>query len=101
MPKQHIEKRKADYYGLVGDLSFDSVVAIEKEGFAVIDEGSESITLDLSQVQACSSAAMALLLSWLRFAKRRQKQLHFVHLPSALMAMIQRAELESVMGVRV
>jgi len=98
--KQQIEQRKADHYGVVGDLTFESVVFVEKEGFGVIDEGGEKITLDLSHVQVCSSAAVALLLSWLRYANKRQKALLFSGVPASLMAMIQTAELESIITVQ-
>ena len=100
MHKQQIEQRKTDHYGVVGDLTFETVVTIEKEGFAVIDEGGKNITLDLSHVQLCSSAAVALLLSWLRYAKKRQKVLLFSGVPASLMAMIQSAELESIISVQ-
>jgi len=98
--KQQIEQRKTDHYGVVGDLTFESVVTIEKEGFAVINEGGDKITLDLSHVQVCSSAAVALLLSWLRYAKKRQTSLVFSGVPASLMAMIQSAELESIITVQ-
>ncbi len=96
MHKQQIEQLSVDRYGVVGDLSFDSVVDVEKEGFAVINEGGKQVTLDLSQVQACSSAAMALLLSWLRYASKQQKNLIFSGVPASLRAMIKGAQLDNL-----
>ncbi len=100
MHKQQIEQLSVDRYGVVGDLSFDSVVDVEKEGFAVINEGGKQVTLDLSQVQACSSAAMALLLSWLRYASKQQKSLIFSGLPTSLTAMIKGAQLDSLFTIQ-
>ena len=100
MHKQQIERRKEDYYGVVGDLTFESVVSVEAEGYTAIRTGGDSITLDLSHVGVCSSAAVALLLSWLRYARARQKTLLFSGLPASLLAMIRRAELESIITVQ-
>jgi ABC-type transporter Mla MlaB component len=98
--KQQIEQRSVDCYGVIGDLSFDTVVQVEKEGFAIITEGGEQVTLDLSQVQACSSAAMALLLSWLRYASKQQKSLIFSGVPVSLITMIEGAQLDSLFTIQ-
>ncbi len=100
MHKQQIEQLGVDSYGVVGDLSFDSVVEVEQEGFTVINEGGKQVSLDLSQVQACSSAAMALLLSWLRYASKQQKSLVFSGMPASLRAMIKGAQLDSLFTIQ-
>ncbi len=100
MHKQQIEERKPDLFGVVGDISFESVVDVEKEGFAVIAGAGAEITLDLSHVQLCSSAAMALLLSWVRNATALKKKLIFVGVPTRLLAMIEGAQLQSLINVQ-
>ncbi len=100
MHKQQIEQRSVGCYGVIGDLSFDTVVSVEKEGFTIIVEGGEQVTLDLSQVQVCSSAAMALLLSWLRYASKQQKSLAFTGMPASLRVMIKGAQLDSLFTIQ-
>lgn len=100
MLKQQIEERKAGLFGVVGDISFESVVDIEKEGLVIITGSESEVALDLSHVQLCSSAAMALLLSWVRHAAALQKNLVFVGVPASLMTMIEGAQLQSVINVQ-
>ena len=99
MRNQQIEKRKQGVYGVIGDLTFDSVVEVEIEGFEAIKESQEQLVLNLSEVKACSSAALALLLSWLRFAQKQEKKLKFEDTPPILLALIKGAELQVILGV--
>lgn len=99
MRNQQIEKRKQGVYGVIGDLTFDSVVEVEIEGFEAIKESQEQLVLNLAEVKACSSAALALLLSWLRYAQKHEKKLQFEDTPPILLALIKGAELQAILGV--
>ncbi len=99
MRNQQIEKHRAGEYGVVGDLTFDTVVSIEAEGFDAIAESGDQIVLNLSEVKICSSAALALLLSWLRCAQQQKKTLSFKDTPPILLSLIRGAELQAIFGV--
>jgi len=99
MRNQQVEKHRADEYGVVGDLTFDTVVSVEVEGFDAIAESGDQVIIDLSEVKRCSSAALALLLSWLRCAQQQQKTLSFKDTPPTLLALIRGAELQAIFGV--
>ncbi len=99
MRNQQIEKRKIGEYGVIGDLTFDSVVAVEKEGFDAIGESDGQLELNLAEVKLCSSAALALLLSWKRLAQKQEKVLQFKDIPPVLLALIEGAELQAILGV--
>lgn len=99
MRNQQIEKRKNGEYGVIGDLTFDSVVEVEKEGFDAISESDGQLKLNLAEVKLCSSAALALLLSWKRQAKKQEKALQFTDTPPVLLALIKGAGLQVILDV--
>lgn len=78
-------------FELHGRLDFDTVPDV----FAATERlfsGSGEILLDLSAVDACNSAALALLLEWRAEAGRRRRQIRFRNLPQALIAMARTSE---------
>jgi phospholipid transport system transporter-binding protein len=65
-----------------GPLTLAHVAAALNEGNQAIGEGVSSI--DLAEVGELDSSALALLLAWLREAKRRGRDLAFTNLPQGL-----------------
>lgn len=99
MRHQQVEKKQTGLYGVVGELSFESVGLVEKEGWQAIEEVEENITMDLSAVTTCSSAALALLLSWQRHAQKHSKNLVFSQLPQQLRVLIQGAHVDELLVI--
>lgn len=96
MPLQQIEKYKSGAYGVIGDLTFESVVDVEQEGLIIIDGYTHDVVFDLSAVKQCSSAALALLLSWVRAARTKQIGIAFSSIPDQLSLMVKNAQLQEV-----
>lgn len=96
MPVQQIEKHKAGFYGVIGDLTFESVVNIEQDGLQAIRAGSPDLVFDLTAVQKCSSAALALLLSWVRAGQIAGVSVSFKAPPAQLQLMIVNAHLQDI-----
>lgn len=65
-----------------GPLTLAHVAAALGEGNAAIGKGARSV--DLGEVGELDSSALALLLAWLREAKRRNQDLVFTSLPQGL-----------------
>jgi phospholipid transport system transporter-binding protein len=65
-----------------GSLTLANVAAVLAEGNAAIVEGAR--TVDLADVGELDSSALALLLAWLREARRRNLDLVFANLPQGL-----------------
>lgn len=65
-----------------GALTLATVAGVLREGCAAVGEGVR--TVDLSEVGELDSSALALLLAWLREAKRRNRNLAFTNLPQGL-----------------
>lgn len=79
-----------------GELDFDSVADLWKAAESLFR--AEPIhRIDLSGVHRSNSAGVALMVEWLRQARRRQWPLAFVNIPKQMRAIIEVAELETVL----
>ena len=75
-------RREGERMVVSGTLTLASVAAALTEGNAAIGEGAR--TVDLAEVGELDSSALALLLAWLREAKRRNLSIVFTNLPKGL-----------------
>jgi phospholipid transport system transporter-binding protein len=75
-------RRDGERLVVSGSLTLANVAAVLAEGNAAIGEGAR--TIDLAEVGELDSSALALLLAWLREAKRRNLSLAFANLPQGL-----------------
>jgi phospholipid transport system transporter-binding protein len=75
-------RRDGDRMAVSGPLTLANVAAALGEGNAAIGAGARSV--DLGGVGELDSSALALLLAWLREAKRRGGDLAFTNLPQGL-----------------
>lgn len=73
---------------VAGELTANSVVALQSSGENIMRSCNDNITIDLSQVSYASSAGVALLLSWLRSAKEMNKSLVYSNIPECLHGLI-------------
>jgi len=75
-------RRDGEIMRVSGALTLASVAAELEQGKAAIAEGARSV--DLAAVGELDSSALALLLAWLREAKRLGRALTFTNLPQGL-----------------
>ena len=75
-------RREGERMVVSGALTLANVAATLREGNAAIGEGVR--TVDLGEVGELDSSALALLLAWMREAKRQDRNLAFANLPVGL-----------------
>ena len=75
-------RREGERMLVSGPLTLASVAAALREGGAAIEQGVRDI--DLGEVSEVDSSALALLLAWLRDAKRLKRDIAFTNLPKGL-----------------
>jgi len=75
-------RREGERMVVSGALTLANVATILREGSAAIAEGVR--TVDLGEVGELDSSALALLLAWMRAAKRQDRSLVFANLPEGL-----------------
>ena len=94
-----LEKINDQLYALSGELSMQNVPQISRETASLINAMTGEVSIDLSKITRADSAGLALLIDWLRIARRRDFTLHFEQLPEQLMQIAQVCELESVLPI--
>ena len=80
-----IEKNKLT---LSGVLDYESVLTVDAQGREWLSNfAAQDCCLDLSLVTYSSSAGVALLLGWLRAARKEKKNLRILPLPKNILAL--------------
>lgn len=67
-----------------GDLNFSTILPLRRKGKQLIVQGPDVIEVDFSGVHASGSAAVSLMMCWLREACRSDKSIHFSGVPDLL-----------------
>jgi phospholipid transport system transporter-binding protein len=65
-----------------------------------LQAGGNPLRVDLSGVTRSESAGIALLLEWLREARRRGHEIEFLHPPQQMQSLLRFFELEHVLPIR-
>ncbi len=68
-----------------GAINFSSVPKLYDSGCKLLRQNAKSLVFDFSKVTSANSAALSLLLSWSRFAKKESVNLSFDGVPKDLM----------------
>ncbi len=83
---------------LSGSLTFDNVPDIWRETRALLSSH-RRLAFDLSGIQRTTSAGLALLIEWLRLARREGKALRYLNVPGQMRALIQVSDLEAILPI--
>jgi phospholipid transport system transporter-binding protein len=83
-------------YRVNGELSFGTVGALLEQSRKTFDAAS-SLDIDLSGVNHSDSAGLALLIEWLRLAKRSGKKLNYSNLPPQLLAIAHMSDVDDLL----
>jgi len=77
--------RDGDCLQVSGRLTMETVAVLFNT--ALQPEGDDGLVVDLEKVEAVDSAAVSLLLSWLRRAQSNQIAISFAHVPDNLLSL--------------
>lgn len=80
-----------------GALDLDAVPDILTEGSALLQKGQGNNTVDLTGVTHADSAAVALLVEWLRLSRERDIELQFTGITPQMRAIIGLCDLKGVL----
>ena len=78
-----------------GPVTLANVALVLEEGRRHLEEGVRAV--DLSEVTDMDSSLLAVLLTWLRDARRRNQELAFANLPEALQTIARLYGVDSLL----
>ncbi len=84
-------------FELAGDITFATVTPLWRHSRTQLAACRGTVTLDLGGVGHADSAAFALLLEWLRLARRHRFELRFIHPPARLRTMAHAYDLDPIL----
>jgi phospholipid transport system transporter-binding protein len=90
-----IQANSAGHFLVVGALNFDTVPKLNLRGRHLISASPMPI-FDLRSVTRSDNSGLALIISWIRYAKQINKSIRFLNLPQQLLAI---AEISGLLGV--
>jgi phospholipid transport system transporter-binding protein len=84
-------------YRIVGDLDFDTVPRLLNDGAGMFARPDTAVVVDLGGVHRTTSVGLALMVEWLRQARRAGKTVTFTHVPAQMLAMAKVSQLDSLL----
>lgn len=94
-----ITQQNKQQYLLSGTVDFSTVPNLMRQASGIIagvaSSDNKPISIDLSQVDGCNSAALALMLEIVKSAQQRKVELHFKNLPAALLTIAKAYGVEN------
>jgi phospholipid transport system transporter-binding protein len=93
MPKQADIVLKNNVFLLSGELDMTNVMFVFNKSMQQIPS-CETLFFDLSQLKSSDSTGLALVMEWLKYAKRHEKPIAFYHFFPGLLSIAQAAGME-------
>lgn len=93
-----IESTEPEQFVLRGELTFATVMGLSRSSSAQLWQDG-AVTLDLAGVTRTDSAGLALLVEWIRIARRKGKSIQFRNIPEQMMAVAQVAGIADLLPV--
>ncbi len=85
-------------FQLEGDINYQTVSqALKLNLFSADDMLDRKICVDFSRINNADSAALALMIHWLRQGKEKKIDVQFSNIPTKLIALAEMSNLETVL----
>lgn len=85
-------------YLISGALTFDTVPQMYAYSNKLFERhDADALTLDLQGVQRTDSAGLALLMDWVRSARRHNKAIRFQNIPTQMLAIARLSGVEDLL----
>lgn len=80
-----ITQQSKQQYSISGSVDLTTAPDLMRQATVFFKNADKKINIDLSQVTRSNSAALALMLEMLKYARSNQIELHFEHLPETML----------------
>ncbi|MDX2505727.1 MAG: STAS domain-containing protein [Gammaproteobacteria bacterium] len=98
-----LEKISKGHYILKGQLNFESVPELwlqnkgAEDKSALFADDSNTLDIDLSQLERSDSSGLAMLVEWYREAEQRDKRITFFNLPAQMYDIARMSGLDEIL----
>ncbi len=96
MSEAAVRRTADDRLVVAGELDFTTVVQLLKDAEPLLGAGTD-VLVDLQGVTRSDSAGLALLIEWMRAAKRQQKSIQFLNIPPQMLDIARVSSLDQVL----
>ncbi|WJW74847.1 STAS domain-containing protein [Thiohalobacter sp. IOR34] len=96
MSEARIELQGEGRFAVRGELSFATVPALLRSSLTLF-EAAPRLDIDLSGVERSDSAGLALLVEWMREARRHDKPVRFLNTPRQMLAIARVSSLDQIL----
>lgn len=97
--KHHAEvKVDGEALKISGDLDFGNVMSVYKKSLDYFTSELKALTVDFSGLKTTNSAALALIIDWIRLAKKQNKSIQFAHLSSDIISLEKASGLDKIIN---
>ena len=91
--------KESQTYQVSGELTLDTARAVMQDTETLFS-AAEPIAIDLSGVTRADSAALALVVTWMRQANQANKRIHFQHVPNQMLAIAKASGLDEILPIQ-
>jgi|APSaa5957512535_1039671.scaffolds.fasta_scaffold59116_2 phospholipid transport system transporter-binding protein len=84
MSEIQIIYKDQDLLAIQGNINMHNIVPLRTRGEKLIIEMQRPCSISFADVYAVQTAALSLILCWIRYAKKHNKQIQFIDLPKQL-----------------
>lgn len=92
-----VKSQNAGHWSLIGQVTPENAVALRRQGERLLKEAAPLVTVDLSAITRSTSAAISVLLCWMREAENKGKKIQFVHMPDKMFDVARVSGLDAVL----
>ncbi|HLB42991.1 MAG TPA: STAS domain-containing protein [Gammaproteobacteria bacterium] len=87
---------KQNKFLLSGELDFFNITFIYEKSLSELKQSFPLVVFDFSGVHANNSAGLALMVEWLKYAKKHKKNISFVNLPENLLTIAKASRISQI-----
>lgn len=89
-------KIENDVIHLRGNLDFNNAMSIYKTSLNAFSTAQIKIVFDFSELQSANSAALGLIINWMKLARKNNKAIQFKNLSEDIMSLAKASGLDKL-----
>lgn len=93
----NLQCTSASSWTLAGEVTTENAVALRQEGERALKDATDGLEVDLAGITRSTSAAISVLLCWMREANRLGKKIRFANMPDKMFDVARVSGLDSVL----